>query len=126
MNQHQLDELTGDRVEFAIHTGDPGPDCTDNLAFGDGLRQPYSFAEGGSVGFRIPVMPLEQVRVSLPRRWWQIRTRYRSREVVPMAHVKALTMWSNGQAIMRLSLPEREYWLKSGDVLIVTPTFSVS
>ncbi|MFC5789697.1 hypothetical protein ACFPPE_07490, partial [Agromyces tardus] len=86
-----------------------------------GLLQSYSFAEGGSVGFLIPPMPLEHVRVPLPRRWWQIRTRYRIREVMPMVRIQAVMMWSNGHPMMTVNLPVPEYQLRGGDVLIVTP-----
>lgn len=66
--QRHLDDLVGDQVLFTLHDGAPGPHGIDNLAFGTGLPQRYSFAEGGSVGFRIPSMPVKNVRVPLPRR----------------------------------------------------------
>ncbi len=119
--QRHLDELAGDRVVFTIHTGNPGPRGTDNLAFGDGLPQPYSFAEGGSVGFRIPVMPRLRVRVPVRRRWWQIWPRHRTEMREQLVRIEAVTMWSNGHPVMPVDLPHPPIVLVSGSVLIVTP-----
>lgn len=119
--QRHLDELVGDHVLFTVHDGDPGLHGTNNLAFGTGLPQPYSFTQGGSVGFLIPPMRLERVRVPLQRRWWQIRKRYRIREVSPMVRIQAVMMWSNGRCVMPINLPEPEYLLRSGDMLTVIP-----
>ncbi len=118
MRRH-LDELAGDRVVFTIHTGDPGPQGADNLAFGDGLPQPYSFTEGGSVGFRIPAMP--RVRVPVPRRWWQIGPRHRTEMREQLVRIEAVMMWANEHPVMPLDLPYSPIVLVSGSVLIVTP-----
>ncbi|MEV6219929.1 hypothetical protein [Nocardia sp. NPDC051833] len=122
--QQHLDELVGDQVLFTLHDGHPGPYGIDNLAFGTGLPQRHSFTEGGSVGFRIPSMPVKRVRVPLPRKWWQIRSRYRIEERRPMLVVQAVMLWSrsNRQPIVTVDLPEPEYWLTSGEVFIIYPT----
>lgn len=119
--QRYLDELIGDRVEFTIHDGDPGPECTDNLAFGDGLPQSYSFTEGGSVAFNIPVMPYERIRVPVPRRWWQIRRRYRIHTQASLVRIEAVTLWSKGRPMLRVDAPTLPITLVGGGVLIITP-----
>ena len=120
--QRRLDELVGNHVVFTIHTGDPGPHCTDNLAFGDGLPQPYSFAEGGSVRFCIPAMPRLRARVPVRRRWWQIWPRHRTEMREQLVRIEAVTMWSNGRPVMPVDLEYSPIVLVSGSVLIVTPS----
>ena len=117
----RLNELVSDRVVFTIHDGDPDIHGTANLAFGDGLPQAYSFAEGGSVGFRIPAMPIEHVQVPLPRRWWHIGRRYRTETRTPLVQIEAVMMWSDGRPIMPVNLEYSPIVLVSGSVLIVTP-----
>lgn len=105
MQQH-LDGLVGDAVVLKLHTGDPGADLNDNLAFGDGLPQRYSFRQGGTAVFTMPSMPPAFDRVPLPRKWWQLRRRYEDVRRPSFAYVHAVSMWANSGAAMRVHLSQ--------------------
>jgi hypothetical protein len=94
-----MDNVTdlGDVVTFKLHTGDPGPDCDQNLFLGDGMPQQWTQSTGGEIEFRIPELDDSE------------------------ATIYAVTMWSHGKGMDVSSvLPRRRVVMRPGDVLSLT------
>ncbi|AHH20742.1 hypothetical protein NONO_c59660 [Nocardia nova SH22a] len=97
--QAEMDILTdpGDVVTFKLHTGDPGPDCDQNLFLGDGMPQQWTQVTGGDIEFRIPDLDDSEVTIC------------------------AVTMWSGEKGVVMPGLlPRRHNVLRAGDVIRLT------
>lgn len=120
--QAEMDKMVDDTVVFKLHDGPAGPAFADNLMFGDGLPQEYTYSEGGELRF---VMPELTERVPLPRQWWQLRMRYV--DLPKQLKVHEISMWSRGLPVMLVDRRGPIY-LTSGGVLtlcdIARPTIS--
>ena len=109
--QAEMDNLVGDTIILKLHDGPPGPDFTDNLMFGDGRPQEYTYSKGGAVTWKMPEVT---DRVPAPRRWWHLRRRYM--DVPKVWWVEWVTAWSDGRPVMPVDWRGRVH-LRGGDTL---------